>query len=349
MRDVVKTNVKREQTSKRARRRKKKRGLYIFLVVIFVLGIGTLLSVTLLFNINEIKVNGEVDYSVEDIIKASGIGKGDNLVRLDAKKAEENILEKMVYIESVDVSKKFPDTLEINVEKCIPYANAEYNEGVLLLSPKGKILEKSSEIQKDLLTVKGLEPSSFVPGKYITSKDENKVEIYFEIMQTLQNCKNSKVVSIDMTDKYEIVINYDNRIDFKVGNANDIAYKLKLADTVLEDLSDGKKGIMVMVGTNEISFRSENSDNTANNKSEDGRVPINPEDMPEGYTEPTSDNESSLDDENVSDENYDDENYDDEYSQDNYDDYSNDDEYSEDEYYEDNYEDNADENEAVYE
>lgn len=350
MRDVVKTNVKREQTSKRARRRRKKRGLYIFLVVIFVLGIGVLLSVTLLFNINEIKVNGEVDYSVEDIIKASGIGKGDNLVRLDAKKAEENILEKMVYIESADVSKKFPDTLEINVEKCIPYANAEYDDGVLLLSPKGKILEKSSENQKDLLTIKGLEPSTFVPGKYITSKDENKVEIYFEIMQTLQSCKNSKVVSIDMTDKYEIVINYDNRIDFKAGNANDIAYKLKLADTVLEDLNDGKKGIMVMVGSNEISFRSENSDNSLNNKSNDGRVPINPEDMPEGYTEPTTDDESSADDGEISDEYSEDEYSEDEYQDDYYEDeYSNDeyaDENVQDEYYEDNYE---GENEEVYE
>ena len=54
MRDVVKTNVKRNQNSKRARRRRRNVPLYCFLVIILVLGIGILLSVTLFFNINKI-------------------------------------------------------------------------------------------------------------------------------------------------------------------------------------------------------------------------------------------------------------------------------------------------------
>lgn len=67
MRDVVKTNVKRNQNSKRARRRRRNVPLYCFLVIILVLGIGILLSVTLFFNINKIDVKGDVDYSSEEI------------------------------------------------------------------------------------------------------------------------------------------------------------------------------------------------------------------------------------------------------------------------------------------
>lgn len=58
MRDVVKTNVKREQNSKRRRRRRRHLSFYFFLVIILVAGIGVLLSVTLLFNIKNIVDKG---------------------------------------------------------------------------------------------------------------------------------------------------------------------------------------------------------------------------------------------------------------------------------------------------
>ncbi len=325
MRDVVKTNVKREQTSKRARRRKRNTKMYFFLVLILVLGIGVLLSVTLLFNINKINVKGEIDYSKDAVIKASGIEMGDNMVRLDAAEAEKRILNSMVYIESADISKKYPDTLEITLEKCIPSANVEYDGGILLLSPKGKILENMTEAQNDILTVKGMEPLTYNVGQYITSTDEQKTEIYFEIMEALKKCENSRVIWIDLTDKYDIKINYDNRITFEAGNANEIAYKIKLADTVLADLSDGKKGTMIMVGANQISFRNENS-SSEQASAAGGRIPISSEDLPEGYTDTTSEetaeNENSeeeyIDEEYVEDGYAEEENYEDEYADEEY-------------------------------
>ncbi len=314
MRDVVKTNVKRENSSKRVRRRNRHTKLYFFLVLILVLGIGILLSVTLLFNISKINIIGEVNYSKENIIKASRIEMGDNMVRLDAAAAEKSILASMVYVEDAQISKKYPDTLEIKVEKCVPSANAEYDGGVLLLSPKGKILENQDEAQSDLLTVKGLDLVSFNQGEYIQSSDEQKTEIYFDIMNALKSCENSRVVSIDITDKYDIIVKYDNRINFEAGNSNDIAYKVKLADTVLKDISDDKKGTMVMIGANQISFRSESSVNNAVNETQ--RVPISNEDLPEGYTEPATEGIEEYSEEyeeEYYEETYEEEYYDDEY------------------------------------
>lgn len=290
MRDVVKTNVKREQNSKRVRRRKKNMSLYIFIIFILVLGIGILLSVTLLFNISKINVKGDVDYSKENVIQASGIKIGDNLVRLDAKKAEKNILSSMIYIEEANIEKKYPDTLEINLTKCVPTANVEYDEGFILISKKGKILESAKEPQADNLTIKGLDPASFTQGEYVQSSDEQKTKIYLEIIDSLSKVENNNVVSIDMTDKYAIVINYDNRINFELGNGNDISYKIKLADTVLKDLDDDKKGTMIMVGANQISFRNEGVTGNSGKNNGNKKVPINKEDLPEGYTEPPDEN-----------------------------------------------------------
>ena len=84
MKDVEKTNVERENSSKRMRRRKRKMNLYGLIVILLVLTVGITVSYTFLFNISEIRVSGESDqYTAEEIVSASGINKGDNLLRLN--------------------------------------------------------------------------------------------------------------------------------------------------------------------------------------------------------------------------------------------------------------------------
>lgn len=301
MRDVVKTNVKRNQSSKRVRRRRRNIPAYTFLVVIFVIGIGILLSVTLFFNIETINVNGDVDYSKEEIIRVSGIDSGDNMVRLNAKAAEENILRSMVFIESVDIEKQYPDTLQISVSRCIPSVNVECEGGYLLISKKGKMLEKVDTPDNKLVIVKGFEPSNETLGAYIESMDEQKTEIYYELFEAISKNEKSKVKTIDLSDKYEILVNFDNRIEFELGNSNDISYKINLAETVLKDLGDDKKGTMTMVGSNQISFRS-NSDST----------------KPETYTKIPIESTISSEDSEESEDEYVEEYYNEDYYDDNY-------------------------------
>lgn len=333
MRDVVKTNVKRNQNSKRVRRRRRNVPLYCFFVIILVLGLGILLSVTLFFNINKINVKGDVDYSSEEIIRISGIGKGDNMVRLDAKKAASNILNSMIYIEDVNIDKKYPDTLEINLTKCIAAANIQLGDKYIIVSQKGKILEKADSAQSELITVIGFDLSSETLGTYIESNDEQKTEIYFEIFDYILKSDN-KIKNIDMTDKYDIKVNYADRINFELGNANDVTYKLKLAETVFNDLGDDKKGTMEMIGSNQISFRSDtSSEKNTSDRNNMVKIPIDSESAHESTTE-SSQNDSGDYYEDSYDENND--VYEDEYEYENEENY----EYSEDDedyYPEENY------------
>lgn len=315
MRDVVKTNVKRNQNSKRVRRRRRNVPLYCFLVIIFVMGIGILLSVTLFFNINKINIKGEVDYSNEDIIRMSGISIGDNMVRMDTQKVGNNILNSMIYIEDVNINKKYPDTLEINVTKCVAAANIQFGNEYILVSQKGKILDKVDSPQDNLIIVNGFEPAAETLGTYLTSNDEQKTEIYFEIFEYITNNQKNKIRNVDITDKYDIIINYDDRINFELGNANDITYKLKLAETVFDDLGDDKKGTMEMVGSNQISFRS----NTGNDKkpsSSNGmtKIPIEDNSVPESTSESSEEDDESSYEDPYSDQN--DDVYEDEYEND---------------------------------
>ena len=64
--------------------------LYFILAAIIVGIVMAVLSNTVLFKCGSIEVSGTTRYSSEEIIAASGVKTGENLMHIDAKKAEEN-------------------------------------------------------------------------------------------------------------------------------------------------------------------------------------------------------------------------------------------------------------------
>ena len=226
MKDVEKTNVERQNSRKRIRRRRRMMNVYGLVVLLLVLTAGITISYTFLFNIDEIRVSGESDmYSAEEIVAASGIKEGDNLLRLDTKKSEQHILDELLYVETAKVDRDFPSSLEITVSRCIPAFNVNYGDGTLLVSKKGKILADNGFITDGLPIIYGLEPSDTIS-------------------------------TVDMSDEHSIIVNFKNGIIFKMGNWSDVEYKLNLAETVMDDDDvKGKKGYLRMIGSNQCSFR----------------------------------------------------------------------------------------------
>ena len=253
MQDVVKTNVKRKQSSKRTRRRRRKMSLYFLLVIFLVFGIGIALSMTLFFNVNKVVILGDSEYSDEDIVAASGVLAGDNLVRLDSYAVEQSVLGSLINIEEVSIHKKFPSTVEITTKKCVPTANIAYDGGYLIVSAKGKLLNSVDFPQEGLLTVLGYAPQSSTLGTKLSSAEDQKNRIYTAFMGVIAEWEDHSILSVDMTDPYNILVNFENRIDFYMGNSNEIPYKLTLAETAIAKLNDQKQYQLRMVGSNKIS------------------------------------------------------------------------------------------------
>ncbi len=257
MKDVEKTNVERENSRKRMRRRSRKMSIYGFIVAAFVIAGGVAISYTFLFNISEIRVSGESDvYSAEEIVSASGIKEGDNLLRMNTGKSEKRILEKLLYVETATVDRDFPTSVDIKVTRCVPAYNVNYKDGTLLVSRKGKILADNGFVTDGLPIVYGYEPLEMTPGKVISSSNKHKGAAFEEFLACAANEDASAIASVDMTDEFAVVVNYKDGMVFKMGSWDDVAYKLSLAENVMNDESvKGKKGYLMMIGTNQCSFR----------------------------------------------------------------------------------------------
>lgn len=298
MKDIEKTSVDRVNSRKRIRRRRRFMNVYIAAVLLLVAVIGFAVSYTFLFNISEIKVSGESDmYSAEQIAEASGIREGDNLLRTDTDEGEAAILQQLTYIESVDIKRNFPFTLEISVTKCIPSYNVNCGSKNLLISKKGKILAENNYITDGVPTIYGYMPISHLAGEHIKSDDELKDAAFNSLINSIGKLEDVNISSISMADEHDIVINYKNGMEFRMGNWNDVDYKLNLAATVMEQESvKGKKGCLTMIGANQIGFRmAKNSSsikknsNTSKNKTDANGNPVSDGNEPSGEQNPEQD------------------------------------------------------------
>ena len=256
MQDVEKTEIQRQTSARRKRRRNRMRPLYGLLVAVLVVGVGIALSMTVFFNIQTIEIAGEApQYTADQIAEASGVHTGDNMMRLNREEVKQNILKKRVFVESVSVKKEFPDVLVITVTPSQPAYNVVDENGTLQVSAAGKILKSGPEPDASLPTITGFEPLVRDAGQMLTSKDEQKTEIFHTLAAQMAKGLACPITAVDLKDKYDIVLTFDGRVAFSLGNWNELNYKLTLAETVLSQLPSDKVGYLTMVGDHQCSYR----------------------------------------------------------------------------------------------
>ena len=224
---------------------------------ILVIGVGVSLSMTVFFNIEQIVVAGDADqpYQKNDVVKASGVHTGDNMMRLNRETVKENILSRLIFVDSVSIQKDFPDRLVITIEPSKAAFNVTDSSGTLQVSAAGKILVSGPDSDPSLPTITGFEASVREPGKTLASRDSQKDKIFQSLSERIAKGLDCPVTSIDLADKYNINLIFDGRVSFQLGNWSDMDYKITLAETVLGQLSPDKVGYLSMVGDHQCSYR----------------------------------------------------------------------------------------------
>ncbi len=256
MRDIEKMNMAHGSNSKRIRRRKRGRSLYGLLVVILAFAIIITLSTTLFFNVRTIRVTGDADYKAEEIVEKVGVSEGDNMMRLNLPQLEAAAEEKLLNAETVDIKRQFPSTLIIDVSRAVPAYNVSYEYGTLIVSQNNKILQDSMDPAQGLVSIIGYEPEETTPGRHLSALEERHDKILSAFQELIQeNSLAVPISSIDMTDLNDIIVNFDNRIQFDMGNWSEINYKISFAEQVISGQSADKEGYLTMIGSNQCSFR----------------------------------------------------------------------------------------------
>lgn len=234
------------KAARRRQRSRKRYGMYCLLAVLMMLCIGITLSLTVVFNITQIDIEGESRYADDALIAASGVSIGDNLFRLSPRSIENAIVDKFPYIESVGIKRVLPEGLIIKVKEATCAAAVEFEDEYMLISEKGRVLESGlTEISQDEQRVIGFNCERISEGDYLKDEDRERFSILRKIKKSIADNELDKISIIDLRDTTDLRLLYDGRIDVEMGNANDIDYKIRAAKSVI-DLSDSGKTVALL-------------------------------------------------------------------------------------------------------
>ncbi len=116
-------------------------GLYLAVSVVLILAV-ILGGSIVFFKINTVEVEGNVHYTEEEIVDASGVNLGDNLLLTRDATVVARVLTQLPYVSSVALSHKLPDTLVITVAESDAQAAIYDGSGSWwLMDSSGKLLE----------------------------------------------------------------------------------------------------------------------------------------------------------------------------------------------------------------
>ncbi len=256
MRDIEKLNMAHGANSRRIRRRRRGRSFYALLVVVLTFAIVVTLSMTVFFNIKAFRLTGDQICGEEELLEKIGVSLGDNMMRLNLEELEQAAEENLLDAESVTLKRQFPSTLVIDIRAAVPAYNVRYEDGTLIVSRNNKILKNSMDPMDGLISIIGYAPSETTPGKHLAAQEERHDKILAAFQELIQDTSLAvPIVSVNMTDLNDIIVNFDDRIEFDMGNWSEIPYKISFAEQVIAKQPAGKEGYLNMIGSNQCSFR----------------------------------------------------------------------------------------------
>lgn len=228
------SKTKKKNNIKKRKRRVRKS--FLAIVFIFLLSLLAILSVTVLFPINKVTVSSEKTvYSSNEIIKASGISEGENLLMLSSKNTEEKIITELPYIKSVKVKKKLNGTVVLEPKSAKVRYCIESNDGMLLSDETFKLLEVCEDAPESAVSLTGIKPQKPSLGETLEFKNSEKLSSVKQIDSQLTKY-GIEINQIDVTNLSNINITVKSKFKVELGTAKSLNKKLSYLVEMIEQI-----------------------------------------------------------------------------------------------------------------
>lgn len=252
---------RREEQRRIARRRNRtrrektgQRRKWILLIMLCLLLMGGLLTAafTFLFPVKNVQVEGNAQYTVQEIKAASGIQEGNNLLRLSPDSVEAAVRQACPYIRHVYLQRKLPNRVIITVEEAGAALALRQAQGYVLTTDEYEYIE-TTEQPFEGIAVYGVTVTPDRVGQPVAFADGQQQEQLEGLLKELNAQSITQITKIDLTDPTQIRLQYSAQHIWKLGDLSNLAYKLRFgaeisrkeADTGTVDLSGlttGKSG-----------------------------------------------------------------------------------------------------------
>lgn len=192
-----------------------------------------------LFGVREITVTGDTRYRHEAIIHYSGLTVGQSIWSVNRVTAAEKVVAAFPYIQEATVTKTSFNTYEIHVKET-DAIGVMYGFGQWLAVGSNGCLLETSAVESDrppyALYLKGAEPLSGVVGE--TALDERSLAIVNELLAAFDEHGLYGVNEIDLSNKSDLRLNWNNRITIKLGNDSNLTHEIAVVMKTLPGIKE---------------------------------------------------------------------------------------------------------------
>ena len=245
--------IQRRIAKQENKRRKRIKKIKFFVKLILLIGIiagGITFALTSpIFNIKSINILNNNKIPSDTIISLSGLKNEENIFKFYKRNIIEKIKENP-YIEDVEIKRKLPNTVEINVTERVEAYNIEYMGKYAYINTQGYILE-ISEDSKNMPIIQGTttKKEDIVPGNRLNNEDLQKLEQVIKITSSIKEAGlDGQVITIDISDEknYSIYLNDEKKMVY-LGDGSNLSNKMLYVQAIIEK-EKGKEGEIFVNG-----------------------------------------------------------------------------------------------------
>ena len=209
-------------------------------IVLAVLAAAALILRFAVFSVKEIRVTGNNRISAEDIIRSSGIRRGDNILTLNENAVKERLRSDYRLLFR-SVTREMPGTVVLSVKEREPCCWLTYC-GIMYVMDKDRMVlyesENPAEKPADLVEIKGLEVRSNAQVRQIINLgSETQQSIFSELFLEMKvlGCTD-KIAEADISNTNSILLVTRDGYTASLGDRQNIHAKLRSLLIVQEEL-----------------------------------------------------------------------------------------------------------------
>ena len=225
-----------ETNQNRRRRKSGSAAMYIPIAVLIILFL-TIFGTSVFLRVAVIEVSGALSYTEEEIIAASRIEIGDNMVLIDRIAAGRRVREALQYVSAVRVTVTFPGTVNIEVQESAAVAWVRFHNGFLVIDSAGRIIRQEGILPSGLIEIRGIDPVLSEVGTQLESETATQAQLN-AMAATLMAIENARIADgvsyLDVSSVANIYFEYLDLYTVILGTTDNIERKLELLPIALE-------------------------------------------------------------------------------------------------------------------
>ena len=238
------------------RRRRGRFGFLYKLLSVLIVFAAILVGCVVFFRVNQVTVTGNKRYSDQQIIDASGVKQGDNLLLVNKPQTVRSIAKRLPYVKSVTPIRLLPDTLELRIVESVAVARIQDEMGWWLVDDRGKLLETGeTNLEPQLPQIMGLRTVSTSLGAMMAVELEEQVKLEgvtsLLTALTKRGMAGGVTTFIDLSGSNVIYFDYGPRLTVAVPMSGDFDRRIFSLQRVIEVF--GEQGEEV-VGTLDLTY-----------------------------------------------------------------------------------------------